>query len=129
MFMKTVGRSLLLYTHYIAKSWNLTACVCVRATTISGDVVSEIVLGRDASLNRWEHVPEPFFRIAEDGNLYTREEFQDYYGHKACDRWASAFPCYEHAISVIVDDGALSRLSALAFLHRRTHSSSSCIYR
>ena len=97
---------------------------CVRATTMSGDVVSEIRLGRDASLNRWEHVPEPFFRIAEDGNLYTREEFQDYYGHKACDRWASAFPCYNHAIDVIVDANSVTRLSALEFLHRRTHSSS-----
>ena len=97
---------------------------CVRATTMSGDVVSEIVLGRDESLNRWQHVPDSFFRIAEDGNLYTREEFQDYYGDRACGMWASAFPCYNDAIQVIGDNNSVTRLSAVEFLHRRTHSSS-----
>ena len=103
--------------------------LCVRATTLNGDLVSEVVLGREVPLNSWKHVPEPFFRIAEDGNVYTRKEFEDYYGHKAYDRWASALPCYEHAIAVIVDAGAVSHLTAVDFLHRRTQRTSSYIYR
>ena len=61
-----------------------------------------------------------FFQIAEDGNLYTRKEFEHYYGHKAYDKWAIALPCYEHAIAVIVDAGEVAHLTALDFLHGRT---------
>ena len=36
-------------------------CLCVRVTTLNRDLVSEVVVGRDVPLNRWKHVPEPFF--------------------------------------------------------------------
>ena len=89
----------------------------VRTTNMSGEVVCENVLRRDESLNRWEHVPDPFFRIAEDGNLYTRQEFQDYYCDRGGDRWASACPCYNHAIHMICDANSDTGLSAIEFLH------------
>ena len=101
--------------------------LCVRATTLNEDLVSEVVVGREVPLNIWKHVPEPFFRIAEDRHVYTRTEFEDYYGQKAYDRWASALPCYEHAIAVIVDAGAVAHLTAVDSLHGRMQRTSSYI--
>ena len=94
----------------------------MQATTLSGQLVSNVVVGRGVPLNAWQHVPEPLYRIAEDGNLYTRQEFEHFYGQKAYDQWTFAPPCYEHVIDVINGAGELAHLSALDFLHRKTKS-------
>ena len=65
----------------------------VQSTTMSGQLVNDVVVRRGVPLNAWQHVPEPPYRIADDGNLYTRQEFEHYDGQKACDLWTRAPPC------------------------------------
>ena len=48
----------------------------VQSTTMSGQLVNDVVMRRGVPLNAWQHVPEPPYRIADDGNLYTRQEFE-----------------------------------------------------
>ena len=53
------------------------ADVCqVKTTTISGQLVKDVVVPRGVPFNAWQHVPEPPYRIADDMNLYTRQEFE-----------------------------------------------------
>ena len=62
------------------------AHVCrVKTTTISGQLVKDVVVPRGVPFNAWQHVPEPPYCIADDMNLYTRQEFEHYYGRKASD--------------------------------------------
>ena len=77
---------------------------------MSGQLVNDVVVRRGVPLNAWKHVPEPPYRIADDMNLYTRQEFEQYHGHKAPGLWIRAPPCYEHIMEVITGKGDLAQL-------------------
>ena len=84
----------------------------VQVTTMSGQPVSDVVVPRSVPLNAWQHVPPPLYRIAKDRNLYTLQEYQDYYGKKASSElWTRAPPCYEHVMDLVTADGEFAKLS------------------
>ena len=82
----------------------------VKTTTISGQLVKDVLVPRGVPFNARHHVPEPPHCIADDMNLYTRREFEDYYGRKASDLWIRAPPCYDHVLNVITANGELVNL-------------------
>ena len=85
--------------------------VCrVQTTTMSGQLLKDVLVPRGVPFNAWQHVPEPPYRIADDMNLYTRQEFEHYHGHKAPGLWIRAPPCYEHIMEVITGKGDLAQL-------------------
>ena len=74
-------------------------------TSMSGVSVSKVMMLGRAPVNPCPLVPQPFYRIAADGNLYTFEEFVAYYGEENTQNlWTLAAPCYAHEI-VMVDAG------------------------
>ena len=91
-------------------------CLRVQARSLNGRIVSDAVVDPDLALCAWQHVPQPLYRIAEDGNLYTEQEFGQLYRKNASDEWTFAPPCYEHVFDVIKGNGELAHLSALDFL-------------
>ena len=74
-------------------------------TSMSGVSVSKVMMLGRGPVNPWPLVPQPFYRIAADGNLYTFDEFVAYYGEENTQNlWTLAAPCYDHEI-VMVDAG------------------------
>ena len=54
----------------------------------------------------WQHYPEPVYRMACDGNLYTFTEYCAYYGSdKAACRWLHSPACYDHEIQLVDERG------------------------
>ncbi len=94
-------------------------CLRVQARSLNGRIVSDAVVDPDETLNAWQHVPQPLYRIAEDGNLYTEQEFEQLYRKNASDEWTFAPPCYEHVFDFIKGNGELAHLSALDFLPKK----------
>ena len=78
----------------------------VRVATLSGLVVSEVTVLRERPFNPWDHVPQPLYCIAWDRNLYTRTEFEDYYGNEATGMWTRMVPCYDHGMAMVNAEGA-----------------------
>ena len=77
-----------------------------RTMTMGGLVVSEHVVPRLVPLNPGQHLPQPPYRIARDGNLYTFPEYSAYYGNdKSSWMWYQAPPCYEHALELVSAQG------------------------
>ena len=78
----------------------------VRRTTLSGVTVSEVIVSREQPLNPWDHVPQPLYRIARDRNLYTRSEFEAYYGKEdSIWMWTRMVPCYDHVMAMVSAEG------------------------
>ena len=78
----------------------------VRITTMSGVAVSDAIMRCHGPLNAWEHLPQPLYRIAGDGNLHTFQEYAAYYGEeKSKELWTRAAPCYDHLIDLVTADG------------------------
>ena len=81
--------------------WNLVL------TSMTGESVGEIMMPCDGRLNPWQLLPQPFYSIAADGNLYTFQEFRAYYGQETSHSlWRLAAPCYDHMIDIVDEDGA-----------------------
>ena len=81
----------------------------VRITTMSGVAVSDAIMRCHGPLNAWEHLPQPLYRIAGDGNLYTYQEYAAYYGEeKSKEWWSRAAPCYDHLILLVTADGRVT---------------------
>ena len=77
-----------------------------RTMTMSGLVVSEHVVPRLVPLNPWQHFPQPPYRIARHGNLYTFPEYDAYDGNeKSSGMWQKAPPCYEHLLDLVIQEG------------------------
>ena len=75
-------------------------------TSMTGESVGEIMMPRDGPLNPWQLLPQPFYSIAADGNLYTFQEFLAYYGEETSHSlWTLAAPCYDHMIDIMDEDG------------------------
>ena len=52
------------------------------------------------------HYPEPVYRMACDGNLYTFSEYCAYYGlDKAASRWLQSPACDDHDIELVDEKG------------------------
>ena len=77
----------------------------VRVTKLNGLVVSEVTVSKERAFNPWDHVPQPFYCIAWDRNLYTGSEFQDYYGNEATWMWTRMVPCYDHSMALVNAEG------------------------
>ena len=70
--------------------------------SMSGVSVSKVMMMGRAPVNPWLLVPQPFYRIAADGNLYTFEEFHAHYGgDNTQNLWTLAAPCYDHRILLL----------------------------
>ncbi len=75
-------------------------------TSMSGESVGEAMMPCHGPLNPWQLLPQPFYSIAADGNLYTFQEFRDYYGEETFHSlWRLAAPCYDHMIDIVDQDG------------------------
>ncbi len=78
----------------------------IRVATLSGVAVSEVKVSREQPLNPWDHVPQPLYRIARDRNLYTRSEFEAYYGKEdSIWMWTRMVPCYDHVMAIVNAEG------------------------
>ena len=77
-----------------------------RTRTMIGLVVSECLVPRLEPLKPWQHFPQPPYRIACDGNLYTFAEYSAYNGtEKSAWMWYQAPPCYEHVLELVSEQG------------------------
>ena len=75
-------------------------------SSMNGEPVGEFIMPSHGPLNPWQHVPQSSLRIAADGNLYTFQDFVDYYGEETSHRWwARAAPCYDHKIDFLHANG------------------------
>ena len=83
-------------------AWNMVL------TSLNGESVGEILKPAGGlRLDPWKLLPQPFYSIAADGNLYTYQEFRDYYGEETFhSSWKRAFPCYDHDIDIVDEDGS-----------------------
>ena len=71
-------------------------------TSISGASIGEVMMPFHGPLNAGKLLPQPFYRRAADGNLYTFQEFLAYYGEeRSHSLWALAAPCYDHMIVIV----------------------------
>ena len=55
-------------------AWNMVL------TSMTAESVGTIMMPCDGPLNPWQLLPQPFYSIAADGNLYTFQDFVTYYG-------------------------------------------------
>ena len=79
-----------------------------RTRTMTGTVVSECLVPCWEPLKPWQNFPEPPYRIACDGNLYTFAEHCTYYGlQKAAGMWHQSPPCYEHILQLVDELGCV----------------------
>ena len=86
----------------------------VRMTTMSGRHVCDVAMPCTGTMNALEHVPQPLYRVAGDGNLYTHQQYTAYYGEEITKEWwSSAAPCYEHRICLLTADSRMT-LDALS---------------
>ena len=61
---------------------------------------------RGEPVNPRKLLPQTFYCVAQDDNLYTFQEFRDYYGEETFHRmWSRAAACYDHNIEVVDEDG------------------------
>ena len=73
---------------------------------MTGESVGEILMPCHGPLNPWQLLPQPFYRIAADGNLYTSQEFLAYYGEETSHSlWTLAAPFYDHMIDIVDENG------------------------
>ena len=73
---------------------------------MTGESVGEILMPCHGPLNPWQLLPQPFYRIAADGNLYTFQEFSAYYGEETSHSlWTLAAPFYNHMIDIVNENG------------------------
>ena len=81
-------------------------CQCqIRTRNMNGTEVHSCMMSWWEPVKPWQHYPEPVYRIACDGNLYTFTEYCTYYGsHKAAWMWLHSLACYDHVIQ-LVDEG------------------------
>ena len=85
--------------------------VCeVRTTNMSGVEVHSGTMCLWKPVIPSHHYPEPVYRIACDGNLYTSLEFSAYYGadNAAC-KWSQSPACYDHDIELVDEWGQFVR--------------------
>ena len=74
--------------------------------SMSGAVVRDVNMPLCGSLTDGKLLPQPLYRRAADGNLYTLQEFLAYYGEETSHSlWARAPPCYDHRIVVVDEQG------------------------
>ena len=95
------------------------SCHRVQARSLNGRIVSVAEVNPDVAFCAWQHVPQPRYRIAEDGNLCTEQDFEQLYKKSASEEWKCAPPCYEHVFDMIKDNGELAYLSPLDFLPKK----------
>ena len=82
-------------------AWNMVL------TSMTGECVGEIMEPASGEpVNPRKFLPQPFYCVAQDDNLYTFQEFRDYYGEETFHRmWSRAAACYDHNIEVVDEDG------------------------
>ena len=74
--------------------------------SMSGAVVREVDMPLCGSLADGKLLPQPLYRRAADGNLYTLQDFRAYYGADRCNiLWVRAAPCYDHRIVLVDEQG------------------------
>ena len=83
-------------------AWNMVL------TSMTGECVGEIMEPASGEpVNPRKFLPQPFYCVAQDDNLYTFQEFRDYYGEETFHRmWTRAAACYDHNIEVVDEDGS-----------------------
>ena len=82
----------------------------VRMTTMSGRHVCDVAMPCTGTMNALEHVPQPLYRVAGDGNLYTHQQYTAYYGEEITKQWwSSAAPCYDHRICLVTANSRMTQ--------------------
>ena len=75
-------------------------------TSMSGAAMGNVKMPLCGSLTAGKLLPQPLYRRAADGNLYTLQEFWAYYGAETCNSlWVRAAPSYDHGIVVVDEQG------------------------
>ena len=76
--------------------------LCVRTTNMAGVEVHSGKMSWWQPVTPSRHYPEPVYRMARDGNLYTCPEYFAHYGvEKALSRWSASPACYDHDIQIV----------------------------
>ena len=80
--------------------------LCVRTTNMAGVEVHSGKMSWWQPVTPSRHYPEPVYRMARDGNLYTCPEYSAHYGvEKAASRWLASPACYDHDIRIVDEMG------------------------
>ena len=74
----------------------------VRTTNMAGVEVNSCKMSWWQPVTPSRHCPEPVYRLARDGNLYTCQEYFAHYGdEQAASRWLASAACYDHDIQFV----------------------------